>query len=387
MKVLYLVSGIGPPAGWGTEYIQNEIFELSTKGVSATLISPIIKHTHPDWKAWIHKQEKTFGVRIIALEPPAWLKAHLLIHFATVPILVTWVAARLMLQERFDIVHEFTSTPIIAIRSLLFKILFKTPTVVTHSVYNNTFLGRLFWFKLFDFIRIIIVQSREIQDKLVSQGIDRKKVIYCPPAIEVKKFKKIKRKLFARKKLNLPQHKKIASYFGSLTKEKGISDLVDAISNIRSELRKELLVVIFPIWKGSSNHSFWINRLKSLGQNIRVVERRVNIPLVIAASDVVVLPQRTGHGTTIPPISVLEVLASNTPLIATDIVGNREIVKGSDILIQPKNSLELGIAIEKSLVNEGKIRRSFDSKQYDHKNTVEKYFKIYQSLIKINKMH
>ncbi len=382
MKILYLVSGIGPPAGWGTEYIQNCIFELSRIGVRATIISPIIKHTHPDWKTWVSQQERKYGVRIIPLVAPAWLKKRLLLHLALTPILVTWAAMKLMLYEKFDIVHEFSSTPIILVRSLLFRFLFKTKSVFSLSVFNNTVLGSFYWFRLLNFSDIYCIPSMEIIDILRNLGIESRKIFFVPPTFDTQLFKRIEEKKSARNKLNIPQDKKVVSFFGSLTKEKGISDLVEAIDKLNSNLKKDLLVTIFAVWKGSNNHSFWVQKLRNAGSVVKIKEGLVSIPQVISASDVIILPQRTGHGTTIPPISVLEVLASNAPLITTDIVGNREIVKGSDIVVQPERPDELTKAIEKTLWGKSKMKRSFDSRPFELKTVAQKYYGIYQVLVK-----
>ncbi len=383
MKILYLVSGIGPPAGWGTEFIQDLIFELSKKNIKATIINPIYKHTHPQWREWTRKQEKQYGVRIISLQSPAFVKKSLLLHFALTPFFVTFFTVKLLFKEKFDLIHEFSSTPIILIRSLVIKLLFGIPTIFTLSVYNNTLLGKFFWFKLFNFSQMYCIPSQEIIDNLKNLGIQSRKISFVPPTIDAGRFRKVPKKSVAREKLGLPKDKKIISFFGSLTEEKGISDLLDAVRKIDTGLKEILLVAIFSVWKGSRRHNVWINKLKKIAKHIKVLEGQTDIPLVIAASDAIILPQRTGHGTTIPPISILEVLASKTPLITTDILNNRELVKPPDILLPPKNSDVLSKAIEKILKVKPKIRpRNINLNSYSIENVTNAYLKIYRSATK-----
>lgn len=382
MKVLYLVSGIGPPAGWGTEFIQNLIFKLSQKGVQATIINPIYKHTHPGWRKWTKEMEEKYSVRVISLEAPAWIKERLLVHFALTPLLVTKAAIKLLRKERFNLVHEFSSTPVILFRALLCRLFFKTPTIFTLSVSNNTFLGKLFWFKLFNFAKTYCIPSKEIINSLKDIGVNSNKIFFSPPGIEINKFNRTLNKSVARTKLNLPKNKIILSFFGSLTEEKGIPDLLNAVQKIDKSIKNNLLVAVFAVWKGSTNHKKWVKKLNELSPYLKVFEKHANVPLVIAASDMVILPQRTGHGATIPPISVLEVLSSKTILLTTNIIGNREIVKPPDVLLPPNDPESLSRAIEKVLHENGKVhKRSINLKPYDLAQATANYLKIYQSFL------
>jgi len=64
MKVLFLVSGVGPNA-WGTTYIQDLIFELSKKGVNSTILSPEYIH-HTGWDNWAKKYSRN-NLKIVKL--------------------------------------------------------------------------------------------------------------------------------------------------------------------------------------------------------------------------------------------------------------------------------------------------------------------------------
>lgn len=372
MKVLYLISGIGPPAGWGTEFIQNLIFQLSKKGVSATIINPIYKHTRLDWKTWIKDVEKKYKVRIISLEAPGWIKERLLLHFALTPFFVTWATIKLLKRGGFDLIHEFSSTPVILVRSFVLKALFHMPIVFTLSVYNNTLFGNFLWFKIFNFANLYLVPSREIIDKLISLGINKKKLVFSPPGINLEPFRKKISQAVAREKLQLPTNKFILSYFGSLTKEKGILDLIEAVKLIKREIQGKILITLFAVWKGSGQHQKIKEEIESMNFScLKLVEKYVDIPTLLAASDAVILPQKTGFGATIPPISVLETLAAGKPLIATNIIGVKELINTQNsIIIQPNNSSDLKVAIEKiyrenpldskniSLINQYSITRS-----------------------------
>lgn len=349
MRVLYLISGIGPPAGWGTEYIQNLIFELSKKGVNATIINPIYIHTHPYWKKWTEKQNKKPGIRIINIVIPG-INRNILFQLAITPIFVTIAAIKLMLKEHFDLVHEFSSVPTILIRSLIFKIFFHVPTIYTLSVYNDTFIGKFYWIKIFNFAKYYLIPSREIISQLVKLGIRKDKVIYSPPGINLEKLVKLMNKQKARKIFNLPTNKYIVTFFGSLTKEKGVGDLLKATAILKPRFQGKVLFCFFSIWKGSKEHLGFKKRITSDNSDyVKIVDKYVDIPTVLTASDMVVLPQQTGFGATIPIISVIEAIVAKKNMISTDIIGTREFVsKTHGILVPPKDPVILAKTMENS---------------------------------------
>lgn len=385
MKVLYLVSGIGPPTGWGTEFIQNLIFELSKKGVQATIINPIYKHTHPSWGKWTKEQHEKFGVQFINITVPLLIQRSFLLNLTLTPILVTLEAIKLLSKEEFSVIHEFSSTPSILIRSLLFKFFFSTKTIFTLSVYNNTLLGKLFWFKVFDLASFYLIPSRKIQKRLIENGINSRKVIFSPPGINTDVFKTKVNKKSAREKLNLPNRKFIVSYFGSLTTEKGVKDLIEAAGNLSRQIRENILIVFAAVWKASREHQPIKKKLQALNyHHVKLIEKYVDIPILLCASDAVVLPQHTGHGATIPPVSIIETLLNKTYIITTATIGVDEWVnkKNGTLLPSPGNIQELTRQIVHTF-QERKLNMTTDTElkvladTFDINRSVKLHLKVY----------
>lgn len=350
MKILYLLSGISSPAGWGTEYIQNLIVAFSGKGVSATIISPILLYTNKDWKEWTKKQFDAYGVRIVTINTPNWLKRNFFLHLVISNVLSTFMVIKLLRMGDYDLIHEFSSVPpLVLFRSLIFKLIFNKPTLFTLSVYNNSFLGSFRWFKLFNFAKYYIIPSKEIISILLKIGIPVDKVLHIPPGLNLDLFIKKRDLLQEREKLSLSKDKFILAYYGTLTKEKGVIDLLDAYLSLEEKIKSRILLLLCVVWRGSSEHKEIKDYILSKkDKNIKLLESYVDIPGLIWASDAIILPQQTGFGTTIPPISVIEALAAGKTLIATDIIGNREIVTDElGVLMPPKNPTKLANAIRK----------------------------------------
>ena len=312
MKVLYLVTGVGPHSASGSDFIIDLIIKLSQQHIKATVISPIFKHTPPGFSTWKKKLQSQYDIKIITVSTPPLFSNNFLIQLIIIPFITTFAVMKILSQEKFDLIHEFTSTPIIAFRALLFRLFFSTPTIITHSVYNKTFLGRNFWFKIFDFANYYVVSSFLILRNLQKTKLDKQKLILIPPAINIKKFSQIPfSQSQARKKLKLPQNKFILSFYGPLVKEKGVQDIIDAISLLDQKTLTKILIVFFT--KPSQRFTKTITIPHT--QTCLVKTGLSDVPTILAASSATILPQQTGHGATIPPISIIESLLANKKTI------------------------------------------------------------------------
>lgn len=384
MKVLYIVTGIRPPEASGSEFIQNLIFAISKKGVNATVISPIYIHTEKNMGLWTDEQEKKYNVRFILIDTPSFIKKLFLLHIAITPLLTTVTVLKVLLKERFDIVHEFTSTPAIILRSLIYRF-FNTPSVFTLAVLNKTIFGKLLWFKIFDFGSAYLIPSCEIINKIINIGVKKEKIFYLPPGINTLIFKSKTTKLQARKILGLPKNLIIFTYFGALTEEKGVFDILQASKLLSKETRQKIFIALFCYYlKGSSTFEKMAKALRDgVPENIKLYEKYVDIPLLLTASDYIIYPQRTGHGTTIPPISILEGLAAEKPIITTDIVGTREIItKNRGLLIPPSNPLSLAKIIKKVSFETIKFDRNSNLDDFDLTNVTSRLLSIYKEVSK-----
>jgi len=91
-----------------------------------------------------------------------------------------------------------------------------------------------------------------------------------------------------------------------------------------------------------------------LGEAVRFLGHRDDLPVLLAAADVVALPSR-GEGL---PLAVLEALAAGRPVVATDVGGNREAVEDGRTgrLVAPGDPGALAVAIAE-LLADGEARR------------------------------
>lgn len=162
-----------------------------------------------------------------------------------------------------------------------------------------------------------------------------------------------------KKELNIPENSFIFSYVGRVVKDKGIHELLLAFISflkvIRTKKKEVFLLIVGPLRKNDDpiakedlcillNHRY----IKYLG-----LQRDVRPYLSI--SDVFVFPShREGL-----PGSLLQACSMGLPAIATDIVGNNELVihEVNGLLVPPKNYVELQFAMTKLYENPALISK------------------------------
>jgi len=108
------------------------------------------------------------------------------------------------------------------------------------------------------------------------------------------------------------------------------------------------------------------------------------VPELLTASDVFILTSRR-EGL---PKAVMEAMAVGLPIIATDVRGNRDLVKSGEngYLVPLGNAEQTAIAIER-LIDSEDLRRSMGGKskelvkQYDLQNILKEMEKIYDNIL------
>ena len=147
-----------------------------------------------------------------------------------------------------------------------------------------------------------------------------------------------------RQELQLSEEMIVGVYVGRVTKEKGMEYLKSAMETLDKQWPKNFAMLIvgdgqyLPELKASCEQLVHSGNVICLG-NQKEVQR------YLFASDFFVLPSlHENHS-----IALLEATAAELPIIATDVGGNREIVKDAGMLIESRNSNELLHAVQKML--------------------------------------
>lgn len=249
---------------------------------------------------------------------------------------------------------------VLSIFSLKFKNLFWE----IHEERNN-FFARIIYKKLSGIIAIT-ESLREFSE----QYIDKNKIVVIPDSVNLKKFKINENRESSRQKLNLPQYDKIITYIGSigLYSWKGVDIFLEASNYLRDY---RFLIV--------GGYEDEISNLKDRYKNNNVifVERQNPsiIPLYQKASDVLVIPNKKGNIVSekyTSPMKLFEYMASNVPILASDLSSLREILNDDNaVFFNPNDSLDMSKKIDyilnnQKLVEEKAVRAMQDVEKYTY---------------------
>ena len=198
--------------------------------------------------------------------------------------------------------------------------------------------------------KILCVANWQVKRGL-ELGIPEEKLKCIPMGVDINKFKpRDKEKI--RQDFNILEEK-IILFVGQLNKEKGVHDLLDAISQVisKSYYKKDVRVII--IGDGSEKGNL-MNLSKQLGITdlVTFTGQIIGEQLTkwYSLADLFVLPSLTEGR----PNVINEAMASECPIVATNICGIPEQVKDgyNGFLVEPKNVELLAEKISYLLNNE-----------------------------------
>ncbi len=199
--------------------------------------------------------------------------------------------------------------------------------------------------------------------------------------VDVAKFRRAKRQE-TRDNLQLSSNDIIFICVGRLVDIKGHDVLIEAFSMIKSSSPVKLLIV------GDGPRRQSIENLiakKKMSADIKVLGLREDVPELLNLSDCFVL---SSHSEGLS-CSIIEAMAAGLPVVATDVGGNRELVRDgrSGYLIPPNDPM--AFAEKLRLLIEDKARRKqfghisleIAQEKYSIDTMVTRYVEIYRAMI------
>ena len=163
---------------------------------------------------------------------------------------------------------------------------------------------------------------------------------------------------------------------GSFSKQKDQKTLINAMEQIDDKVH------LFLVGQGQllDEHKEYVNNL-NLNNRVHFLGFRNDVDRILKTSDIVVLSSHwEGFG-----LAAVEGMAAGKPVIASDVSGLREVVKGAGLLFEQGDEEELAEIINKvlddkefyRLVSQKCLKKS---KKYDINNMCEKMIDTYNSL-------
>jgi teichuronic acid biosynthesis glycosyltransferase TuaC len=188
---------------------------------------------------------------------------------------------------------------------------------------------------------LCITVCNALKNEMVDLGIAEDKIVVIPSGVDTGRFAPGDRAT-ARKKLSLPEHKKIVLSVGSLIPLKGFHTIIDALPNL---LLQDIEIELYIVGEGPYRQAL-MERAAAKGVSRHVIfaglRPNTELPDWYNAADVFCLASfREGW-----PNVVMESLACATPVVATRVYGTPEILVSPDLGIltdTTPESMEAGL--------------------------------------------
>lgn len=244
--------------------------------------------------------------------------------------------------------HEFEMN----IRGGLLALTFKKPVVGTvhgRHHYPERWVRR-FAYRCVAMGRIqLVAVSENIRDTLTSVvGIPGQRITVIPNGIDVSRYEPdAAARVAARTALGISDDELLLGAIGNLYEIKGHTYLIDAFAQLARQ-HPRIRLVIAGRGKQEAALRAQIGQLGLGGEQVRLLGFRDDVPQLLQAFDVFVLPSLS-EGT---PLAVIEAMASATPIVATDVGGVGVLLAGeAGTLCSPASAQALAEALHPLIVD------------------------------------
>ncbi|MEO8294432.1 MAG: glycosyltransferase [Gemmatimonadota bacterium] len=222
----------------------------------------------------------------------------------------------------------------------------------------------------------VVAVSQPLSLRLAAGGVPSEKLVVIPNAFDATSLHLSASE--ARRVLGIAADEIVLGWVGRLSREKGLDVLLNALALLPSSA---MLSVI----GDGQEHAALVHQVSQLGLGGRVRFHGM-IPdagRLYPAFDIFVLSSRT-EGT---PISLLEAMSADIPIVATRVGGVPDVVSEREAcLVEPESPAELAVAIEATLTDRpGRFARAAQARvrletAYALEPWLERYAQLYRNL-------
>jgi glycosyltransferase involved in cell wall biosynthesis len=206
------------------------------------------------------------------------------------------------------------------------------------------------------------------------------KILICHNGVDIKKFDLSEGQKECRKKLKLSEDIKMILYSGHLYKWKGVDVLAEA-----AKLLPKNIDIYFVGGTEKDVERFKKRYLDF--SNIKIIGHKpyFEIPYWLKSADILVLPSTAEENISnywTSPIKLFEYMASKTPIVASDVFSNKEILnKDNSFLIKPDDPKALAFGVSYLLENNDlskkiSVQAFRDVQQYTWENRAKKIYEF-----------
>jgi len=383
-RLLVVSTSMTPPSvfmrGSKTVYeLQKQLVKL---GYEVHILTHISDRQDKNYKKWINEQRKKYDIFYHVFEF-SWLKKYVFIYQVVCSFYYIYEVFRLNKIYGFDIVHEYTSAPVLFWRAWFYKKfgverVFSTLQTKNESLYASYLLSG--GIKYLD--GVICLSNGDV-DRLGKMHPKYAGKVYW---IGLGFVKPDMREEWVFKK---PKGKVVVTYVGHLEKGKGVDDLIAALTGMGESERQKIyaLFVVYGKEGGRAEPIDIITQALIGVVSYKIMSGMQPIGNVMKKSDVFVLPYRTLHGTLIYPATLIEAMWSGIAVVTSSVGGINEVVqnKVNGLLVEPGDISGMRRAIV-GLIGNAHMRRKLGAAAreaivgnpcFDQRNIASKLSELY----------
>jgi glycosyltransferase involved in cell wall biosynthesis len=277
------------------------------------------------------------------------------------------------------------------VKRLGFKIVYTAHNVLPHQ--QSTLDDKRALLKIYRTADKLIVHSESNKSEMVETfGINGSKISVVPHGSNnIFYFNGELSQDSARRKLDIPNRKKVLLFFGMIQRYKGLEYLLEAFNTVKKDLPDLMLLIAGPIYQGDYKEYRYYRRLiDHVRDQENVVCRAEYIPLdkvnyYFAAADLVVLPYVKSYTSGV----LLTAYAAGRPVIVTDTGGLKEVVENgkTGYVVPPKNVAALTEAIieilksSNQLKTMGRYAKYLADTRYSWQSVAAETVRVYQGVL------
>ena len=237
--------------------------------------------------------------------------------------------------------------------------------------------------------RFVLLNSHDL-DRLFNEGSTfrhKAMVVQGGVGVDLREYSaeavSEERALALRERVGLGLDSLVVTMASRLLYDKGIAEYVEAAATV-CKTRPDAVFVLAGSPDPENPATVSVDDLRTWEQSgaVRVVGHIEEMPALLAASDIVVLPS---YSEGIPRV-LIEAAAMSRPIVSTTIPGVAEIVEDgiNGVLVPPRDSVALAEAIEK-LLDDQQLREEYGAagrlkaeREYDDREVARRYVEEYQ---------
>ena len=360
-----------PIRGGAETVIRNLSKRLNETGVQTDIMTfNMNRKWNPFWQA---NTEKTDGINIFKIPALNWFPLE---HSDRITMGINLIPGRFRNQlKKYNIIHYHGGD----LSFPFFSHTVKKPKIfhshgISFDFYKRYFLSRLI---LNHIANRYICLTKLMKREMIELGLTKDKITVLPNGVDMKLFRPAEEK-----------KDDLVLFVGRICPEKGLHVLLKSLAYLRESIH--LVIIGPPSW----DIKYFENTIRLIKEENKRGKHKVaylgeqdqkNIINWYRKASILVLPSFREA----LPVVILEALACETPVVATNVGGIPEVLCNSEggILIPPNESIRLAEAIQFLLDDEnvrakfGRQGRELVAKNFSLESVVEKLHRIYKQMI------